>query len=143
VQDYTVSINFANNLIEKYPMSAAMANINAVLAAIDVEDELKPSRNGGSKNRWGSTVISQGEHDNEVSYFNTNKLMFNYLTGLTIITPRYRILKISSIFDITIKWRVMQQQIEGTASDKHFCQSMFKFVLTSTIFALLLLSDNF
>jgi hypothetical protein len=35
----------------------------------------------------------------------------------------------------------MQQQIKGNASDGHFCHSMFEFVLTSTIFALLLLND--
>ena len=30
-----------------------MANINAVLAAIDMEDEHKPSRNGGNEEQLG------------------------------------------------------------------------------------------
>ena len=47
------SSDIANNLIEKHETSAAMANINAVLAAMDVEDELKPSRNGGSEEQVG------------------------------------------------------------------------------------------
>ncbi len=56
-----------------------MANINAVLATMDVEDEHKPSRNGGSEEHLGfNNNIFKGEH-NEVSYFNTNTLMFNYL----------------------------------------------------------------
>jgi hypothetical protein len=42
------SINFANNLIEKYPTSAAAAIINAEIVFLDGEDHLRPPKNGGS-----------------------------------------------------------------------------------------------
>ena len=43
----SISIDFANNLIEKYQMSVAAAIINAKIPFLDGEDYLRPQRSGG------------------------------------------------------------------------------------------------
>jgi len=45
------SIDFTNNLIEKYPMSAAAAIINAIITVVDGVDQMRPPKNGG-REEW-------------------------------------------------------------------------------------------
>jgi hypothetical protein len=52
------SIDFTNNLIEKYPMSAAAAIINTEIVFLDGDDHSQPLKNGGVQNWRGSTTIS-------------------------------------------------------------------------------------
>ena len=52
------SIDFTNNLIEKYPTSATAAIINTEIVFLDGDDHSRPLKNGGSENWWGSTTIS-------------------------------------------------------------------------------------
>ena len=71
------SINFANNLIEKYPTSAAAAIINAEIVFLDGEDHSRPPKNGGSDEWVGiNHNILLGKR-NKVSYFEWNTLRFN------------------------------------------------------------------
>ena len=70
------SINFANKLIGKFPMSATVAIINAEIVFLDEEDHLWPPKNGGSE-EWVGIIhnILLGER-NKVSYFEWNTLWF-------------------------------------------------------------------
>ena len=43
--------NIANNLIEKYPTSAAAAIINAIITVVDGVDQMRPPKNGG-REEW-------------------------------------------------------------------------------------------
>ena len=52
------SVDFTNNLIEKYQTSATAAIINTEIVFLDGDDHSRPLKNGGSENWWGSTTIS-------------------------------------------------------------------------------------
>ena len=54
----TQKIDFTNNLIKKYPTSAAAAIFNTEIVFLDGDDHSRPLKNGGVKNWWGSTTIS-------------------------------------------------------------------------------------
>jgi hypothetical protein len=63
------SVDISNNLIEKYPTSAAPAIINAKIVFLDGEDHLRPPKYGGSEKLVGiNHNILLGKH-NKVSYF--------------------------------------------------------------------------
>jgi hypothetical protein len=47
------SINFSNNLIEKYPTSAASAIIKTEIVHLDGDDHSRPLKNGGSEELVG------------------------------------------------------------------------------------------
>ena len=71
------SIDFANNLIEKYPKSAAVAIINAEMVFLDEKGHSRPPKNGGSEELvMINHNILLGKY-NKVSYFEWNTLRFN------------------------------------------------------------------
>ena len=47
------SINFSNNLIEKYPTSPASAIIKTEIVHLDGDDHSRPLKNGGSEELVG------------------------------------------------------------------------------------------
>ena len=55
------SINFTNNLIEKYPTSAAAAIINTEIVFLDGDDHSRPLKNGGVKIRGDQLQYPVGE----------------------------------------------------------------------------------
>ena len=80
------SINFANNLIEKYQTSAAVAIINAQIPFLDGEIICDHQGAGGVKNVATKDNISWGEHD-EVRYFcnllHSTLTLFPYMVDFT------------------------------------------------------------
>ena len=63
------SIDFTNNLTEKYPTSATAAIINTEIVFLDGEDHLRPPKNEGSEEWLGiNHKILLGKR-NKVSYF--------------------------------------------------------------------------
>ena len=71
------SINFTNNLIEKYPTSATAAIINTEIVFLDGEDRLQPPKNGGSEELVGINYNILLGKRNKVRYFEWNTLRFN------------------------------------------------------------------
>jgi hypothetical protein len=63
------SIDFTNNLIEKYPTSATAAIINAEIVFLDGDDHCRPPKNGGSEEWVGINRNIQLGERNKVRYF--------------------------------------------------------------------------
>ena len=71
------SIDFTNNLIEKYPTSATAAIINTEIVFLDGDDHSRPLKNGGSAELAGINYNILLGKRNKVRYFEWNTLRFN------------------------------------------------------------------
>jgi hypothetical protein len=63
------SIDFTNNLIEKYPTSAAAAIINTEIVFLDGDDHLRQLKNGGGEEFVGINYNILLGKRNKVIYF--------------------------------------------------------------------------
>ena len=108
------SINFANNLIEKYQMSAVAAIINTTIVFLDGEDHLRPITNGGNEEwtginhniLWGNLMRWTISSDNSLS--SNASIEPNHYSKLKVQNSQ----NIFDLFHTTIKTVVMQQYAE-------------------------------